>query len=176
MWLIPVDILILCVCAAGVFSAVDTASSRLYIDMRCVTSRRPMIDGGKHDTRGSVQVMHADYTVVQILEYWSINIVSFCFMYYFCIGVSSIPVWDVCIITWSSRVQGNSYMHFEELSLFYRTYNPVGCRNIWVSLQAKTWGCECLLVKSSLSRFNKEGKSLCTSSHTWNSMWFSFKI
>ncbi|KAJ7561520.1 hypothetical protein O6H91_03G031500 [Diphasiastrum complanatum] len=36
--------------------SVDTASSRLYIDMRCVSYRRPMIDGGKHGTKGSVQV------------------------------------------------------------------------------------------------------------------------
>lgn len=41
---------------SGVFSAVDSASARLYIDMRCVTFRRPMIDGGKHGTKGSVQV------------------------------------------------------------------------------------------------------------------------
>ncbi|KAH6557154.1 hypothetical protein KP509_1Z131100 [Ceratopteris richardii] len=41
---------------SGVFSAVDTASSRLYIDMRCVTFRKPMIDGGKHGAKGSVQV------------------------------------------------------------------------------------------------------------------------
>lgn len=41
---------------SGVFSAVDTASSRLYIDMRCVTYGRPMIDGGKHGSKGSVQV------------------------------------------------------------------------------------------------------------------------
>lgn len=41
---------------SGVFSAVDTASARLYIDMRCVTFRRPLIDGGKHGTKGSVQV------------------------------------------------------------------------------------------------------------------------
>ncbi|KAI5067456.1 hypothetical protein GOP47_0017984 [Adiantum capillus-veneris] len=41
---------------SGVFSAVDTASARLYIDMRCVTFRRPLIDGGKHGMKGSVQV------------------------------------------------------------------------------------------------------------------------
>eukprot|EP01018_Ginkgo_biloba_P026634 Gb_11430 [translate_table: standard] len=40
----------------GVFSAVDTSSSRLYLDTRCVAYRRPMIDGGKHGTKGSVQV------------------------------------------------------------------------------------------------------------------------
>ncbi|KAG0581190.1 hypothetical protein KC19_4G230900 [Ceratodon purpureus] len=41
---------------AGVFSAVDTSSSRLYLDARCVSYRRPMVDGGKHGTKGSVQV------------------------------------------------------------------------------------------------------------------------
>jgi ubiquitin-activating enzyme E1 len=41
---------------AGVFSAVDSSSSRLYLDTRCVSNRRPMIDGGKHGTKGSVQV------------------------------------------------------------------------------------------------------------------------
>uniref|UniRef100_A0A7I4DHT6 Ubiquitin-activating enzyme E1 C-terminal domain-containing protein n=1 Tax=Physcomitrium patens TaxID=3218 RepID=A0A7I4DHT6_PHYPA len=41
---------------AGVFSAVDTSSSRLYLDTRCVSNRRPMVDGGKHGTKGSVQV------------------------------------------------------------------------------------------------------------------------
>ncbi|KAG6558134.1 hypothetical protein Mapa_000315 [Marchantia paleacea] len=41
---------------AGVFSAVDSAQARLYIDNRCVTHRKPMIDGGKHGTKGSVQV------------------------------------------------------------------------------------------------------------------------
>lgn len=41
---------------SGVFSAVDTSSSRLYLDARCVAYRKPMIDGGKHGTRGSVQV------------------------------------------------------------------------------------------------------------------------
>ncbi|KAL3688917.1 hypothetical protein R1sor_015226 [Riccia sorocarpa] len=41
---------------AGVFSAVDSAQARLYIDSRCVTHRKPMIDGGKHGTKGSVQV------------------------------------------------------------------------------------------------------------------------
>lgn len=41
---------------SGVISAVDTASARLYIDMRCVTFRRPLIDGGKHGMKGSVQV------------------------------------------------------------------------------------------------------------------------
>ncbi|KAL2631033.1 hypothetical protein R1flu_015719 [Riccia fluitans] len=41
---------------AGVFSAVDSAQARLYIDSRCVTNRKPMIDGGKNGTKGSVQV------------------------------------------------------------------------------------------------------------------------
>ncbi|CAM6094398.1 unnamed protein product [Calypogeia fissa] len=41
---------------SGVFSAVDTTQSRLYIDSRCVLHRKPMIDGGKHGTKGSVQV------------------------------------------------------------------------------------------------------------------------
>ncbi|MCO5581805.1 hypothetical protein L7F22_035694 [Adiantum nelumboides] len=41
---------------SGVFSAVDTASARLYIDMRCVIFRRPLIDGGKHGMKGSVQI------------------------------------------------------------------------------------------------------------------------
>ncbi|XP_024529342.1 ubiquitin-like modifier-activating enzyme 1 [Selaginella moellendorffii] len=40
----------------GVISAVDNSTSRLYIDMRCVNYRRPLIDGGKHGAKGSVQV------------------------------------------------------------------------------------------------------------------------
>ncbi|GLJ26570.1 hypothetical protein SUGI_0515000 [Cryptomeria japonica] len=40
----------------GVLSALDTSSSRLYLDARCVAYQKPMIDGGKHGTRGSVQV------------------------------------------------------------------------------------------------------------------------
>eukprot|EP00252_Welwitschia_mirabilis_P025423 TRINITY_DN7923_c0_g1_i1.p1 TRINITY_DN7923_c0_g1~~TRINITY_DN7923_c0_g1_i1.p1 ORF type:complete len:1109 (-),score=223.60 TRINITY_DN7923_c0_g1_i1:15-3341(-) len=40
----------------GVVSAVDTSSSRLYLDGRCVAFCKPMVDGGKHGTKGSVQV------------------------------------------------------------------------------------------------------------------------
>jgi molybdopterin/thiamine biosynthesis adenylyltransferase len=40
----------------GVFFAIDTSSSRLYLNARCVSYRKSMIDGGKHGTRGSVHV------------------------------------------------------------------------------------------------------------------------
>eukprot|EP00245_Coleochaete_scutata_P003708 TRINITY_DN15555_c0_g1_i1.p1 TRINITY_DN15555_c0_g1~~TRINITY_DN15555_c0_g1_i1.p1 ORF type:complete len:1059 (+),score=200.70 TRINITY_DN15555_c0_g1_i1:45-3179(+) len=41
---------------SGVCSAVDNATTRLHLDSRCVHFRRPMIDGGKHGSKGSVQV------------------------------------------------------------------------------------------------------------------------
>eukprot|EP00850_Spirogloea_muscicola_P005835 SM000027S09616 [mRNA] locus=s27:375938:382308:- [translate_table: standard] len=40
---------------SGVLSAVDTARARLDIDAKCVLHRVPLIDGGKHGTKGSVQ-------------------------------------------------------------------------------------------------------------------------
>lgn len=40
----------------GVMSCVDSSAARLYLDTRCVFARKPMIDGGKHGTKGSVQV------------------------------------------------------------------------------------------------------------------------
>eukprot|EP00850_Spirogloea_muscicola_P006022 SM000028S10116 [mRNA] locus=s28:400396:407415:- [translate_table: standard] len=40
---------------SGVLSAVDSARSRLDIDAKCVLHRVPLIDGGKHGTKGSMQ-------------------------------------------------------------------------------------------------------------------------
>lgn len=42
----------------GVCTAVDDSASRLYIDARCVAFGKPMVDGGKLGTKGSVQVKH----------------------------------------------------------------------------------------------------------------------
>lgn len=41
---------------SGVLTATDDATSRLYCDARCVFYRKPMIDGGRHGTKGSTQV------------------------------------------------------------------------------------------------------------------------
>jgi molybdopterin/thiamine biosynthesis adenylyltransferase len=44
---------------SGVCTAVDDAASRLYIDARCVAFGKPMLDGGKLGTKGSVQVKYS---------------------------------------------------------------------------------------------------------------------
>jgi hypothetical protein len=44
---------------SGVCTAVDDSASRLYIDARCVAFGKPMVDGGKLGTKGSVQVKYS---------------------------------------------------------------------------------------------------------------------